>query len=301
MRKKLIGFLLSILFVFTIAGSANALPWSWDFTAVGDGTTLGYVGSPVGSSIVNFNNFMGVINRNAVPTQIVQSFTGGADDTVLDNGDTFSEFGFIETINIDANAAFFADANGRKDAVYIEFSNLSGYITDYDAGSNAPTTLANYSTNFADDSFNLHFLPGLGTIKMYLDQDVATTGGITELASFTLLNGAGTSPDFFLGQAAEGQFGIQLGVASVAPGFWKLADGTSFEDWMNTYGIPSIFFESFNLGATFKSVSDNGSDLLINVFNHGDFQMSAVPEPTTLILVGFGLLGLAGITRRRVA
>ena len=299
--KKIMLILLVSLFC---ASQAMAVSWYWDLSGT-DYLALG-PNPPVsdGGDRVNFFNDIGTASVAGTVSTITQDLGG---DGILNNGDTFSEFGALAVLDADnlPNLSFVdrsdypGDSNFRN--AYIEFIGLTGSILNYNNGIDGlDTTLANYTTNLVDDSFDLTFDPGVGTIKFYLDDDYdSTNGGNTlEIASLTLLSGEGTSPEFVLGQL-EGQFGIIAGFLDVLPGFWHFADGTPFEDFMTQFGIPSIFATSFNLGATLVDISDNGDDLIFEVLNEGSWQITVVPEPSTFLLLGGGLFGLGILGYRR--
>ncbi len=297
MKSKLTVFLAGMFLLVGAVGSANALPWSWDLTGTGytaTGTSVtGYTGTTV-----NFINDLGAVSATETTSTIAQALTGGLDDTVLDNGDTFSEFGFLSVLDADNTGLLFSTGGGPANA-YIAFEGLTGYVYNYNNGGDGDTTLANYTDKVANDSFNLAFNPGIGSISIYLDDNIDPTDGALQVATFSLLAASGSSPSFAFAGAAEGQFGMVAGFQSVLDGFWSFSDGTDFDDWLTMYGPNSIVMSSFNLGATFQDVSDDGTNLLFSVLNEGSFQMSAIPEPTTLLLLGFGLIGLAGVSRKK--
>lgn len=281
--------LLVVVSLFT-ATTAMALPWTWDLT----GTGYTALGPSVTGNIVSFQNDLGAASATNTVSTIIQSLGG---DGILGNGDVFEELGILTVLDADnSNLLFMNGANFAQ--AYIAFSGLTGSVTNYSNGADGATTLANYTTNVADDSFDLIFNPGVGSIGIYLDTDINPNNGALNLATFTLLAASGSSPDFFFAGAQEGQFGLIGGFTSVLNNFWQFSDGTYFEDFMAAFGIPSIFMSSFNLGATFVGVGDDGTDLLFSVINEGSFQLSAIPEPSTILLLGAGLVGLGLLGRR---
>ncbi len=289
-------FILVVLAIGMTAGPAFALSWSWDMSVTG-----GYTAS--GNTVVGDELFFPLDVTTSGGSTVVQSLLGGADDSILDDFDTFTDFGSVTVLS--TNTQFFPpneenidfEYTGGLDAkAYIVFEGLAGYIFDHDDGG-TPTTDA---ASIVDDTFKLQFTPGAGSISFYLDTNTDPTDGpALKLAELTLLQGYGTSPIPIVG-VPEGNFGIIAGFTSVLDDFWFLEDGTEFGDWMDKYGIPSIFASSFNLGATAVNIfdGDNG-DIVLQVVNEGSFVITAVPEPSTIILLGAGLLGLGFIARRK--
>lgn len=294
----MIIFIAGLFLLLGTAGSANALPWSWDLA----GTGYTAIGPQVtdGGLTVNFTDNLGAASASGTTTLVDQNLGG---DGILNNGDVFTELGFLSILDADNTNLIFQDTNGDFAHAYFAFEGLTGTITNYDNGADGlDTTLANYSSStgnaLADDSWDLAFTPGVGTLAIYLDDNIDPTDGALELATFSLLAGDGSSPEFVLGEA-EGQFGLIGGFQTVLNNFWSFTDGTDFDDWLTTYGVNSIIMTSFNLGATFQGVSDDGINLQFDVLNEGSFKISAIPEPTTMLLFGAGLLGLAGVSRKK--
>lgn len=291
--KKIMLLLVVSLFC---ASQAMAVSWYWDLS----GTDYKAIGASVtdGGDTVNFVNDIGTASATGTVSTITQDLGG---DGILNNGDTFSEFGALAVLDADNTNLIFLDRTDNSlRTSYVEFIGLTGSIFNYNNGPDGLDTTTANPGNLADDTFNLTFDPGVGTIKFYLDDDYDSTnaGNTLEIASLTLLAGEGTAPEFILGEA-EGQFGIVAGFLDVLPGFWNLADGTSFEDFMAAFGIPSIFATSFNLGATLETIGVVGDDFVFGVTNEGSWQISVVPEPSTFLLLGGGLIGLGILGYRR--
>jgi hypothetical protein len=290
-----------------LVGSAYAMPWSWDLSGLSTGGIEAKVSGISGwSTTINFAEKIGVENGGTYDyTRIVQNL---GSDNVLNNGDTFSELGFLGQVSIDGNAILFRDVddNDKEYYSYYKFSGLTGSINNYSDGGDGLTTISS-AGSIANDTFNLTFDPNVGTIEFWIDDDQNTTnGGFAKLADFTLLQGEGTAPEFVIFEAeAEGQFGMKIGFTDVLDGVWSFAGGT-FEDWLALYGPSSIMMNSLNLGATLKAIDtadggDGNHSFLLDVENIGAFGASAVPEPATMVLFGIGLLGLAGVTRKKLS
>lgn len=320
--KSVIAALLLSIF---LAGSAYALPWSWDLSKAKTATTSGVEASIVGgwSSVLDFGQFMGVVNGpNPFPSEPLSliPFPGyskinqslGVNGELGEN-DTFTELGFLSHVNVDSLAVQFRDFTTHENLFgYFRFSGLSGHIYNYDANSGGATTLSNLGAIY-DDEFRLAFDPGVGTIDFWIDDDFNPTNGSydVKIADFTLVAGDGSSPQLEIGGVQEGKFGLIVGFTDVLDDVWSFSGG-DFEAWLGTYGPSSIALTSFNLGATLKGIKalpiasttgdGNGNDaILFDIFNHGDFELSATPEPATLMLFGIGLLGLAGVSRKKLS
>jgi hypothetical protein len=281
-------------------GTANAVSWTWDLTKLGGNYVGVYSGSGLGgSSTVTYGNSIGFASLDDGAggyylTTVNQSLGGNGQ---LDNGDTFTELGFLSQVQKDGSGFTLFDASTSISYnVLLSFQNLSGYITNYD--DNGTSGLANLS----DDTFDLVFNAGVGDINMFVDLDNnnSLTGGDLVLATYELLSGEGTSPELINGQG-EGQFGVTLGFTSVLNDFWSFSDGTDFADWLSTYGPGSIMMNSLNLGATLGADPIiTANNIEFGIYNQGSFTISAVPEPSTMILLGLGLVGFAAAGRKKL-
>ena len=98
-----------------LVGSAYAMPWSWDLSGLSTGGIEAKVSGISGwSTTINFAEKIGVENGGTYDyTRIVQNL---GSDNVLNNGDTFSELGFLGQVSIDGNAILFRDVD-RKSVV----------------------------------------------------------------------------------------------------------------------------------------------------------------------------------------
>jgi hypothetical protein len=133
--------------------------------------------------------------------------------------------------------------------------------------------------------------------------DDAYAGG-----AFSLGSGATLSPQIFGGtndidvSAAGGiqAFGFDYGVSGAPTTFSLFLDGVFFQSFSYGSTLPTPEFFGFVSNTTYSTVTiraDNDVAIYDN-FTVGT-PMSAVPEPATVALLGFGVLALGGIARRR--
>jgi hypothetical protein len=238
------------------------------------------------SPIVEVNELMNITNAGRSPTAVVQSF--GADG-ILNDGDAFIENGSMQQLGFDGNAIFFQQTGGAGPGhVYFSYEALIGVIVNYDDGGDGPTTIANYPSALANDQFNLIFAPGAGSIKLFADTDLDPGNGtLAELADLSLIAATGIAPELSAGAVPNGTFDLAMGFNSVLPGVF------SFEPNFAGYlGLADV-----NAGVI--GIGDDGTNLLFNIENSGTFR--AIPIPSTLLLLGGGLISLLGIRRKRVS
>jgi len=139
------------------------------------------------------------------------------------------------------------------------------------------------STSFGDQYVELDSHPAPGDTRM--GQDVGLTSGAYELSFYY-------SPRT---NDQGGTNGIRYGYDDTMLGSTVFSNG-----WVQyssifsvAEGIHNIWFESFGDPGTFDTDSNTVGGFIDNV------ELHSVPEPAAMILVGTGLIGVVGLSRRK--
>jgi len=267
--KKLTTIFATMLATVALTGAAHATVannWTLDLSAYGAGT------------YTNIDH----ISLDGQST-VTQSFSN---PYTLQNGDTFTESGLLNLTQYYVEPGASTDINSfafgtTYKHLYVDIEGMTGKVT-----------------NVTATGFDYVITPGTGTIKLYLDTDFNTTNAGTQLLATltTLTPSGGHNNGTILGGAGINGTSDLTGVFSnVVPGVFT-ANGVDF-------GNLPAGYEAFGLANTNnllqlqQIVSANGVDLVFN--SGGQLNVSTVPEPGTLALLGAGMLGLIGLKRRK--
>lgn len=287
MKKLLISILSAFFLLF--ANNVFATPYTINLSGLYSGNLYASYASNFNVQSIQVNTGTSWSNLNLPPTKAFQDI--GADG--FSDGDTFNEFGFIAKISIDSSGVQFGidtDSNGTPDAaaqVYLRFDNLSGFVTDV-------VDTFDYSLVFDPTD------PAT-TIGLWLDDDgdySPLTGNAIQLASYDLLTGSGTGPSLESTGQITGDLSFSSAVTDLQDIFAFNTLGLTFQEMQTNFG-PNAVISTIDVVSEVTAIDQSGDPWEIELQQTGDETISAVPEPTSIVLLGFGLLGLAGVTRRK--
>jgi hypothetical protein len=276
--KKLNLFITLFFVLFIAAGSANATSvlnaWNMNLSLLNgqsaDGVTIS---GAADATDIDHIHVAGLAT-------VTQTVVGG-----VALGNPFTESGFLqmETYRKEG-ASLSTNLPGGNVAVYLDYSNLAGTLN-------------------GDGSIT--FDPTKGSIGLYATNDgiLDPTGNDFQIATYNMLSPSGGSGlDFYGGTAANSTVDVTLQLASIFNAdFFTDSNGNPLDMALNLHltNVDSLLDPNFDPNPDNSGVINGDGFSIIHVQNAGQYNVSAVPEPNTLMLLGLGLIGIAGIARKK--
>jgi hypothetical protein len=289
MRKSFV-IILVVLSAFFVSNSAYAIGFNIDGTGAGTSVTVNEFDVDLGLALIRNDFTTGNLNRLGTFTEVATFRSAGYDGTdpswALDHSREFTAV-FVAAGDIN-NPTNFSFTSGTL-YMYVDntatpadrYSHANGFY-----GANNGTLVASWDLLSGGGTLGDNFTP--------VDNGTITSNFV----------GTYFAPGYFFRPGDNADLSLipvylTLGIATVNAGI--------FDDPNTGLPISPVPFNAevaqyLGLGGP-VAVDMDASDFFQDFYvaNGGQFQMSVVPEPGTLILLGIGLVGLAGIGRKKLS
>lgn len=120
-----------------------------------------------------------------------------------------------------------------------------------------------------------------------------------QIAEWTLTGGGGDLADDFT--PLNGTITAFFTAEFILPGYFFDLANNDLSAWTLDNGAPILTLGLATVNASLTSDTgikpDGTQDIVVG--NNGQYRISVVPEPGTMLLLGIGLLGMAGVARRK--
>ncbi|MFP3982646.1 MAG: flocculation-associated PEP-CTERM protein PepA [Desulfurivibrionaceae bacterium] len=221
-------------------------------------------------------------------------------------GDSFTDSGHAKWIGYNFLPGTDSDSEGLDDAggydVTVEWDNLTGYVDQISGENNT-----NHNTVYTGGSFDFYFDPthdtDFGDTTRPSDDTGFDSGGGDEAHMMTIssLTGTGTNTFDADGDFQQGSSQFLGQITFLEEGYLQeYPSGLDLNNYISLNWLFSELNQNTQSGGIIQEDTGQENELFTVYSRHdGSMSFEVIPEPTTLLLFGTGLIGLAGFGRRK--
>lgn len=290
--KKILGLVAGLGLLAVTAGTGYAQPLMLDVSAAG------------APAFGDANTLTGVFNQLgfASQTSTIQYDTNG--NGALNVGDRFSDAGDLRVNDLIAGGII--DTEGLNQfggyEMTAQWTGLTGYVSELDNADPTNTRLGlTYDSGtinfYLDTALNSVFANPAGTAPPAGAGGAGFADG-TLVATLSLIQGKGHTFIDFTGNdlANQGSVELSLQFTYMLDDFWLNALGV---DLLDISPVDWHYMTTDMNIDTPTNMAYPGALYVAHSNQNGSADLTVVPEPSTMILLGGGLIGLAFVGRKR--